>query len=565
MSKKPAEKRKKTRNNHIPAKVKRPCKRHVMILRQDLYNVASEKKVVPPATHIMTPRNFGGSTEAPPAVHSLPDNLACDDVRIVPSRYETTSSKPMPVADMPLYLYGTYPEIEASFTISAEHRRATEIETRGQATNVKWFEHRRGSITSTQFSNIRRFTKGAKISEDRLVKEVMRNKYKNMSRPTCPNKASLKWGISNERVAVAKYKEYMSRYHVGLEVLDSGLLVHRQKAYIRASPDGIVVCKCHPASPRLLEVKCPYTYRNDTWKALLADKKLPYITTQGPYVLLQNTPSFGYLDQVQGGLAITGLKECHFVIYTTKDTAILPVYYNKTYWETELLPSLRSFWVKSVAPAIATQHLQDMGWDLDSEEEEEEEEPDTNPPGDGSAEHKGAPDVIFLSPQPPTTGVIPKVDTKSDITGQGMSTTIPTSTQPQSPHVKPTLPIPISRIKREKPTPPVPTSRIKREKPTPPIPTSRIKREKPPAHCTGIQVQANTTSDATHCHGCGILLPEADYVELDNLNASVGCECRCGCTSWYCWPCARYTSEDAEDPWFCVPCVRNCGEVYLNV
>ena len=38
--------------------------------------------------------------------------------------------------------------------LSSEDRLSTEIETRGQATNLKWFEHHRGSITYTQFPDI---------------------------------------------------------------------------------------------------------------------------------------------------------------------------------------------------------------------------------------------------------------------------------------------------------------------------------------------------------------------------------------------------------------------------
>ena len=67
------------------------------------------------------------------------------------------------------------------------------------------------------------------------------------------------------------------------------------------------------------------------------------------------------------------------------------------------------------------------------------------------------------------------------------------------------------------------------------------------------------------CKRCGILLPEPEYVRADNVDASVGCECRCGCSDWYCWACAQYTvnddEDDTQDPWFCVPCVRNCVEV----
>ena len=69
-------------------------------------------------------------------------------------------------------------------------------------------------------------------------------------------------------------------------------------------------------------------------------------------VYLKNTPSFCYLDQVQGSLAVSGLSICHFVIHT-KETKVLEVGFDQTYWEQQLLPALKSFWINSVAPAIA--------------------------------------------------------------------------------------------------------------------------------------------------------------------------------------------------------------------
>ena len=259
---------------------------------------------------MLTPRNFASHVDIPAPVIDLPNIVGQDDARLVPSHFESVTSTPMPIADM--IMTAPFEDVEASLTLSRNDRCQIEIETRGQSKNMKWFQHRRGSVTASRFSDIRRFMHGARISEQRLVEEVLGTKYKTMAFPTCPNKPSWKWGLANEAKAKAKYKELMSTSHKGLEILDSGLLVHRPKGYIRCSPDGIVICKCYP--PRLLEIKCPYTCRNDTWDTVIAENKLPYIETTPTVVSLRNTPSYGYLDQVQlrqsSSVRVAGLPLC---------------------------------------------------------------------------------------------------------------------------------------------------------------------------------------------------------------------------------------------------------------
>ncbi len=63
----------------------------------------------------------------------------------------------------------------------------------------------------------------------------------------------------------------------------------------------------------------------------------------------------------------------------------------------------------------------------------------------------------------------------------------------------------------------------------------------------------------TYCHKCKRLLPEEAYISDDHSNASVCCD---HCDNWYCWPCARYTSEMEDMEYYCPPCVRSGEIVY---
>ena len=202
-----------------------------------------------------------------------------------------------------------------------------------------------------------------------------------MTQPKMPTKSSLKWGITREPIAKKKYIEAMQKSHRGFRVLDSGLLIHKQYGYIRGSPDGVVVCECPGCqSPRLLEIKAPYTCRFDTWDTIVQTEKLPYLQYTAEGIGLKNTCNFGYLDQVQGAMAVSGTKMCDVVIYTTKSLAILPFTFNEAYWSSCVLPPLKQLWVELVVPQLLTD--QNVGMldltDLSDWEEDEEADADND-------------------------------------------------------------------------------------------------------------------------------------------------------------------------------------------
>ena len=55
------------------------------------------------------------------------------------------------------------------------------------------------------------------------------------------------------------YIQLMKNKHMGLQVNKRGFVISVDYPFIRASPDGIMECRCHDEG--LLEIKCPFTYR----------------------------------------------------------------------------------------------------------------------------------------------------------------------------------------------------------------------------------------------------------------------------------------------------------------
>ena len=62
------------------------------------------------------------------------------------------------------------------------------------------------------------------------------------------------------------------------------------------------------------------------------------------------------------------------------------------------------------------------------------------------------------------------------------------------------------------------------------------------------------------CCQCNKVLVEQEYVAEDNSDASIGCECHCGCDNWSCWSCGEFTSEmdKAEVKWVYPMCTADC-------
>ena len=78
------------------------------------------------------------------------------------------------------------------------------------------------------------------------------------------------WGHHFESVAVTKYYSIMKQAHPNVLVEESGFVIHLDKGWLGASPDGLV--KGVEAIDGILEVKCPYSKRDLTPGEACSDK-----------------------------------------------------------------------------------------------------------------------------------------------------------------------------------------------------------------------------------------------------------------------------------------------------
>lgn len=118
---------------------------------------------------------------------------------------------------------------------------------------------------------------------------------------------SVEWGINNEKLALAQFKEVTK-----LDVQDSGILLHHS-GILGASPDGLV------GEDAIIEIKCPFRLRDASAHEVVAD---PQYCFKGTSELRQDHP---YYHQIQGQLHISKRKVAYFCVWTTKDLIIAPV------------------------------------------------------------------------------------------------------------------------------------------------------------------------------------------------------------------------------------------------
>ena len=163
------------------------------------------------------------------------------------------------------------------------------------------------------------------------------------------------WGIRNELVALQEYESYQkSHRHSDITVCSAGFVICETHPFLGASPDAYVCDPSRQDQYGLVEIKCPFKYKEVSIKEACSKADFcSRITTEADGTetvhLRHNHP---YYAQVQGQLAITGRKWCDFVLYTSKGLVIETIHFNEQFWNNDLLPALDSFYRNCIAPEI---------------------------------------------------------------------------------------------------------------------------------------------------------------------------------------------------------------------
>ncbi|XP_030008257.1 uncharacterized protein LOC115431752 isoform X2 [Sphaeramia orbicularis] len=232
-----------------------------------------------------------------------------------------------------------------------------EVLTRGQRTNQDWFEWRKNRITASVAHRIAHchFVHGkTKTPPTSYLADITGEGRRVQTR-------AMSWGVEQEAEAVRRYQGLKSAaLRRPVSVQDCGLFIDAHRPWLAASPDGIVTDSRTGQWLLCLEVKCPYKHRHrrvedacrdnpDFCLQIVDEDGQNAARCPGPRYRLKSSHS--YFTQIQCQLAVTGLKNADLVVFTLKETAVVPVTFDPELWA-ETVSRLEVFYRDALLPHL---------------------------------------------------------------------------------------------------------------------------------------------------------------------------------------------------------------------
>lgn len=202
--------------------------------------------------------------------------------------------------------------------------------TLGQAKNENWLIARKNRITASNFGSIL-----AAVERNRFPPSL----YKRLTDGyDLSSVLAVQWGKEHEKVAVETFISNIE----GAEVIPTGLWLDTC-GFLGASPDGLCGDSC------IVEVKCPYKFRNSSLSEALKNDKTYVIYKKENETLINF--DHDYYHQIQGQLHITNREMCYLVIWTPNECEVACILKNED-WFTNL-DILKNFYLNKFVPYIS--------------------------------------------------------------------------------------------------------------------------------------------------------------------------------------------------------------------
>ena len=225
---------------------------------------------------------------------------------------------------------------------------------------ILWHQQRIGRITGSVAHSVLH-TDINNFSESLLMKICCPN-------TSVINAPSLNWGRDHESVANKIYTSLITGSqlpsdvsfpnniyvlvptgHIGCSVMPAGFRISSKMSYIGVSADGYVKCDCQGTG--VIEIKCPNTDRNTPLSTLLTK---PDILFNANYNVRRNHK---YYCQIQLEMYVCGVLYCDVVIWQPDSILVVRVERDDSFL-TDVLPNLRTAWIKHILPELLTKSIQ---------------------------------------------------------------------------------------------------------------------------------------------------------------------------------------------------------------
>ena len=286
-------------------------------------------KGIHPTSVVLSAVEIHEQPSVQPVVRKLPASL----VSLQNSKYSNLSAVELREACQHTF--------DHTLTISSEEAAYLEESTRLQSQSPLWFHHRVGRITASNFKRVKQTSISNPSSS--LIKKLMQETKVDSSKVP-----ALHWGIMNEDKARKEYLDFVKEHHNKLEYFDSGLHVNPSFPHLGATPDGVITCDC--CGKGLIEIKCPYKYRNKHPHDLSDPSFYVQKDKDGEFHLCENHE---YYYQVQGQLAVCGMEYCDFICWTPCGMHYERILSDPVFFD-NLKPILDNFFVSVLLPRLLT-------------------------------------------------------------------------------------------------------------------------------------------------------------------------------------------------------------------
>lgn len=207
--------------------------------------------------------------------------------------------------------------------------------THGQQSNPLWYAVRTGRLTASKFGMVLKACR-RKSYPPSLFKSLL-------SQYDLSKVKSVQWGIDHEHNAADQYSATFG------QLTEVGLFLHPSGA-LAATPDRI------DEFGNLIEIKCPYEFRNSSIPEVLeTDKFYVKVDSDGEFTLSKNHE---YYDQCQGQLHLSGRSRLFLFVWLQSGCLRVEVLRDDQ-WCEENIPKLLEFYFNQFLPAYTANILCD--------------------------------------------------------------------------------------------------------------------------------------------------------------------------------------------------------------
>jgi len=228
----------------------------------------------------------------------------------------------------------------AHINITQEAADKIQIETKQQSQSQLWYKERQWRVTASYFGEVCKMRKST--SPIRLANAITSQCQK----PFIP--APCLWGKENEPVAVARYIQHMNTCSKDVTVTQTGLIINPAFPYLGATPDGLIKDRSSPDADGILEIKCPFKYRDVGPTEAAQNKDFCCELNDGVPTLKRR---HNYYYQVQGQMAVASRNGCDFVVYSNNEVSVERIAFDETFW-VSMTPRLEDFYIEGLVPIL---------------------------------------------------------------------------------------------------------------------------------------------------------------------------------------------------------------------